>query len=106
MDTASTISKLSSNLFNEGAKNIYVCASHGLFTEDSVSKIENSPISRVIVTDSLPLPKVMSSKIDQIPMAETLAKAMLMEYRRNDESFDDNLPDKYVAAKLVDDEFD
>jgi ribose-phosphate pyrophosphokinase len=40
----------------EGAREIYSCATHGVFSDSALARIAASPISEVIVTDTIPLP--------------------------------------------------
>jgi len=84
VDTAGTLSDLSRLLQGAGAKNIYLAASHGLFTGNSMERIEQSPVKRVFVTNSLPLPEVgvVSSKVEQISIAPHLGHIILAEYFR------------------------
>lgn len=83
VDTAGSLSTLCHMLKKEGAKRIYLCASHGLFTEDSMNLIELSPVEQVIVTDSLPLPEICSKKIVQVSIANELANIIETEYYSN-----------------------
>ena len=82
VDTAGTIQSLSSRLHHAGAKNIYVCASHGLFSENAMEFIDNSHVTKIFVTDSLVLPKNASKKIEQISLAPFLADMILTEHFR------------------------
>ena len=85
VDTAGTLTTLSERLAAAGARNIYVTASHGLFTERSMELIEKSPVKKVIVTNSLPLPKseTVSSKVVQLSMAPMLGNLILAEHFRS-----------------------
>jgi ribose-phosphate pyrophosphokinase len=56
-----------------GAKEIFVAASHGIFCDQAIEKIENSPISTVVVTDSIP-----SSVHDQCDKIKVLSIASLL----------------------------
>ena len=67
VDTAGTLSILAKRLKEDGARHIYVCASHGLFSEaDSMQKIDAGHVDRVVVTNTLPLPPNSSSKVEQV----------------------------------------
>lgn len=66
VDTGATMAALSKRLTDAGARNVYVCASHGLFTSNSMDLIDKSPVKQVIVTNTLPLPAVVSPKIAQV----------------------------------------
>jgi len=66
-----------------GASSVYVAASHGLFTEHAHDLIRDTPVQKVVVTNSLPLPKNASSKIVQVSVAPLLARLILMEHFRS-----------------------
>jgi len=83
IDTAGTIVNLAERLTEAGGKNIYVCASHGLFTEGSMNRIEKSKIHKILVTDSLPLPANASKKISQVSLKHSLADVILAEHFRS-----------------------
>lgn len=80
VDTGGTLSNICRRLKLEGANKVYVCASHGMFTENSMEIIRLSPVEKVIVTDSLPLPNNSSSKIHQVSMASALANIIETEH--------------------------
>lgn len=73
IDSALHISILCNRLLKEGANKVTICASHGLFDETSVNLIDISPVSQVIITDSIALPKQSSSKIVQLSIAQLIA---------------------------------
>lgn len=82
VETASKLSELCHKLKKCGASRIFLCASHGLFTKESKSLIDLSPVEKVIVSDTVPLnPNYPSSdKIVQIPMAPLIAKVIDTDY--------------------------
>lgn len=92
VDTAGTLSAISNRLKAAGAANIYLCASHGLFSNDSMKLIDGGPVKKVFVTNSLPMPKLHSDKIEQISVAKLLARVILSEHFRlkysDDEAFE------------------
>lgn len=81
VDSADTICTVAAHVKELGARNIYVCASHGIFSPEAVTKIESSPITQVIVTDTLPLP-TGTNKVVQLSVAPMLAKIILAEHFR------------------------
>ena len=83
VDTAGTLSILAKRLKSMGSGKIYVCASHGLFTERSMDVIRNTPVEQVIVTNSLPLPAGASEKVVQVSVAPLLSQLILMEHFRS-----------------------
>ena len=82
VDTGATVQSLSTRLNAAGAGDIIVCASHGLFTEHAMEIIDSSKVTKIVVTDSLPLPKNSSKKIVQLPLAPFLADMILTEHFR------------------------
>lgn len=91
IDSAKTVTILSKQLKDRGAKSVYVVAAHGIFSDNAMERIENSPIDEVFVTNSLPLPKNSSTKIRQVSVAPLLARVIWTEHFRanvGDEDFD------------------
>jgi ribose-phosphate pyrophosphokinase len=80
IDSAETISYIANRVYNAGAKRIFVIASHAVLTPGSMQVIERSPIERVFVTNSLPLPSVRSEKVVQISISELVAIAIDTEH--------------------------
>jgi len=39
-----------------GAKEVYACSSHAVFSDPAVERLANSPLKEIIVTDSIHLP--------------------------------------------------
>lgn len=77
IDTAGTITKAAELLKENGAKEIFVCACHPLFSKDSGEKILNSSITEVFVCDTILLPKEkINQKIKQLTIAHLLATAI------------------------------
>ena len=64
-------------LLNEnGVKDVYVAATHGVFPEDSIEKIVNSKeIKEVVVTNSLPI-NYKSEKLKILSISELLGEAI------------------------------
>lgn len=77
IDTGGTIVKGSELLKENGAKDIYVCVCHPLFSKNSPEKIFNSPIKQVFVSDTIFLsPEKINNKITQLTIAKLLAEAI------------------------------
>ena len=75
------LAQLCRRLVRAGAAKINVCASHGVFSHNSMDLIDLSMVDRVVVTDSLPLPKnvKISKKIVQLSVAPLLSKVIETE---------------------------
>ena len=55
IDTAGSITKAADLLFAEGATDVVVAATHGIFSGPAVDRLKNSRISEVVVTNTLPI---------------------------------------------------
>jgi ribose-phosphate pyrophosphokinase len=56
IDTAGSLLEAVAALVAGGARAVYSCATHGVFSGAALERIEASPITEVIVTDTIPLP--------------------------------------------------
>ena len=73
--TGRTITEAAILLREQGAKEISVVATHGVFTQGAVRRIESSPIKKVYVTNSLPQ-KHRSKKIKVIDLTDFLERVL------------------------------
>lgn len=79
IDTAGTICKASQLLKEKGARDIYVFATHGLFSGNALDNIQQSEITKVIVTNTVPNPEEVFStgtKIHLIDVSHMCAEAI------------------------------
>lgn len=76
IDTAGTIVEAVKMLKDRGANDIYVCATHGLFSGPAYERLANAPIKEVIVTNTLPLKENAPSKITQVDISSMIAEAV------------------------------
>lgn len=76
IDTAGTIAEASKLLKKNGAKDIYVCAAHGLFNGDAMKKLADAPVKKVVVTNSVPAKSSSIDKIEQVDISVQIAEAM------------------------------
>jgi len=53
IDTGGTIAAASRILKERGAKSVNVAATHGIFSDGSVEKLQDAPIDKIVVTDTL-----------------------------------------------------
>lgn len=82
IDTADTITLASEALMEKGAKEVYAAASHAVFSGQALERLEKSEIKKVIVTDSIYLPKEkQSEKVIQVTVSELLADAIQRVYQ-------------------------
>lgn len=78
IDTASTLVNAAKLLKAKGAMTIWAAATHGVLSSDALEKINDSPIEKIIITDTIPQPeKVMkNSKFEIISVASLVAEAI------------------------------
>ena len=82
---------MSKRFKEQGAHKIYVCASHAIFSEDSVLRIDNSTVDAVVTTNSLPLPDNCSKKIEQVSLGPLLSRVIWTEhFRSNMKNFEED----------------
>ncbi len=55
IDTGGTITKAADALFEAGAADVIVAATHAVFSGPAVDRLKNSRVSEVVVTDTLPI---------------------------------------------------
>jgi ribose-phosphate pyrophosphokinase len=64
IDTAGTICAAADILIEKGATEVWAMATHAVLSDPAVDRLKNSQITRVVVTDTLPLPS--EKQIDKI----------------------------------------
>lgn len=78
IDTAGTLTQAVDSLLKNGAKRVFAVATHPVFSGPAISRLKESPIEKVWVTDTIPLSEQAknSGKIEVISMASVLAEAI------------------------------
>lgn len=77
IDTAGSIVAGVQALKLEGAGDIYVCATHGLFSGPAYERLEGAEIKEVVVCDTVPVPQEkQTGKIKVVSVASLLAQAV------------------------------
>lgn len=78
VDTAGTITVASKALIDAGAKDIYVACSHPILSHPAIERINNSPIKKLITTNSIQIEKdKQSDKIVQLSIAKIMGQGIL-----------------------------
>lgn len=77
-DTAGTLANAATALKESGAKSVNAYITHGVFSGPAIERINNSPIDKMIITDSiLPTNEVLNSnKIEIISIAPLIGEAI------------------------------
>jgi ribose-phosphate pyrophosphokinase len=77
IDTGSSITKAADLLFANGATDVIIAATHGIFSTPATDRLKNSKVSEVIVTNTLPIrPEQEFDKLTVLSIAPLLAKAI------------------------------
>ncbi len=56
IDTAGTISQAARVLLDNGAKSVYACATHAVFSPNAIERLSDGTFTEVVVTDTIPVP--------------------------------------------------
>lgn len=81
IDTAGTITKAAVIMMERGAKSVRVMATHGILSGPAFERIENSQITELIVTNTIPL-KQKSDKITVLSVADIFASTIDSVYNQ------------------------
>jgi ribose-phosphate pyrophosphokinase len=77
IDTASSITKATDLLFESGATDVIVAATHGIFSPPATDRLKNSRACEVVVTSTLPIhPEQDFDKLTVLSIAPMLARAI------------------------------
>ncbi|NPV58063.1 MAG: ribose-phosphate diphosphokinase [Actinobacteria bacterium] len=96
IDTAGTLAASSEALMNAGAKEVFACATHGIFSGPARERLDASPLKKVVVTNTLPIPEErLSEKVEVLSIASIFANTIASVFK--DESVSelfggDNMP--------------
>ncbi len=77
IDTGGTIVNAAKALIEKGAKEVYACCSHAVFSDPAAEILQASPLKEVIITDSIHLPvEKQIPKLTQLSVAPLFAEAI------------------------------
>lgn len=78
-----TLVSAAQKLVERGALAVYAAVSHGVFSEGSMERLEQSPIRNLLVTDSIETqPVVLSSKVQVVSVAPLFGEAIRRIHKR------------------------
>ena len=82
IDTAGTLTQAVDSLLKNGAKRVFAVATHPLFSGPAVSRLTESGVEKVLISDTIPLSDEAkaSGKMEVISMAPVVAEALLRIY--------------------------
>lgn len=77
IDTGGSLVGAINAVLEQGAKEVYSCCTHPIFSGQATEKIQGSPVKEVVVTDTVPLPAGKKlKKITVLSMAPLLGEAI------------------------------
>ena len=76
IDTAGTLRAATNTLLEQGVQRVFAAATHGVFSGPAFENIENTPLERIVVTDTVPLRPDPPEKIVQLPCADLLTDSI------------------------------
>jgi len=77
IDTAGSMSSAVDTLYERGAKDVYMTATHGIFSGPALERIRKSNVREVVVTDTVHVPRgAADTKIKVLSVADTLARTI------------------------------
>lgn len=79
VDTAGTLTKAAEMLFDKGAASVRACCTHPVLSGQAYDRIENSKLTELIVTDTIPL-RQECSKIKVLSTADLFARIIRRVY--------------------------
>jgi ribose-phosphate pyrophosphokinase len=77
IDTGTSVTKAADLLFESGATDVVVAATHGVFSAPATDRLKNSQVAEVIVTNTLPIsPEQDFDKLTVLSVAPMIARAI------------------------------
>ena len=78
-----TLVEVAAALAERGANEIYAAISHGVFTDEAMQRLDDSPIQKLLVTDSIETqPARLSSKVQIVSVGQLLGEAIRRIHNR------------------------
>jgi ribose-phosphate pyrophosphokinase len=77
ISTGGTAIEAARMILDRGARDVYMFVTHAAMTDEAVDLIHHSPLRRLVVTNTIPLPQAeRSDKIEVLTVAPLLAEAI------------------------------
>jgi len=77
IDTGSSVVKAADLLYEAGAADVIIVATHGIFSEPAADRLKNCPAREVIITNTLPIrPDQRFDKLTVLSIAPMIARAI------------------------------
>jgi ribose-phosphate pyrophosphokinase len=77
IDTGGTITKAADVLFEAGASDVIIAATHGVLSDPATDRLKNSRVAETIITNTLPVPEdTRFDKLTVLSIAPMIARAI------------------------------
>jgi ribose-phosphate pyrophosphokinase len=76
IDTGGTLAAAAQTVMDEGAREVYAVATHGVFSGNAWETLGNSPLSGIVVTDTIPIRDGAPEMIRIISTADLLTESI------------------------------
>ena len=76
IDTGGTLAAAAQTVLDEGAREVYAVATHGIFSGDAFETLASSPLSGIVVTDTVPLRDGAPDTIRALTCADILTDSV------------------------------
>jgi ribose-phosphate pyrophosphokinase len=81
--SAGTLASVAARLIEKGAREVYAAVTHGVLADGSIERLENSPIKKLFITDTVEnQPVQLSSKIEVVSVASIFGEAIRRIHNR------------------------
>jgi len=79
IDTAGTLCEAAKLIKKKGAKSVSVAATHGLFSDPALERIEEANLENIFITDTVPIRGEIRNnpKVHIVSVAKLLAEAIM-----------------------------
>ncbi|MEK7134095.1 MAG: ribose-phosphate pyrophosphokinase [Patescibacteria group bacterium] len=75
-DTCGTLARAADLLTENGAREVYATATHGILSGDALKTIEASPIKKLFITDTISADRPLNEKIEVVSVGEIFGDAI------------------------------
>ena len=82
IDTAGTLTEAVNVIIEQGAREVHACCAHEVLSGPAVDRINASPITSVVCTDTIPLKKnaIDCGKIEALTISGLVGEAIIRSY--------------------------
>mmetsp|Transcript_6627 Transcript_6627/g.13438 ORF Transcript_6627/g.13438 Transcript_6627/m.13438 type:complete len:93 (-) Transcript_6627:3865-4143(-) len=82
VDTAGTLTAAARTVKEHGARTVNACCVHPVLSGPAIERIEASPIDKLVVTDSIPLPpEKLLDRIEVVSVSTLIAETIRRIHR-------------------------